>query len=76
MTDQTENTENTETSTQPSAELNINDLATLKLAVELSTARGAFKAEEMATVGIVYNKLSAFLEQVSKQAAANKSEGV
>jgi|LakMenE18May11ns_1017448.scaffolds.fasta_scaffold9861237_3 hypothetical protein len=74
MTEQSENT--TETSTQPTAELNINDLATLKAAVDLAATRGAYKAEEMAAVGNVYNKLAAFLEQVSKQATANNPEGV
>lgn len=46
----------------------INDLAVLKSAIEVATQRGAFQAEEMATVGAAYNKLAAFLENIAAQA--------
>ena len=45
-------------------QLTINDMIVLKNMVEITQARGAFKADEMTTVGNVYNKLSVFLEAV------------
>jgi hypothetical protein len=59
----------TEETTAPEAEateaqapgLSINDLAVLKSTVEVAANRGAFRAEEMATVGATYNKLAAFV---------------
>ena len=54
-------------------ELNIQDLATMKGIIDLASERNAFKPNEMAAVGIVYNKLSLFLEEVQKQAEAAKA---
>ena len=45
-------------------QLTINDMIVLKNMVEITQSRGAFKADEMVTVGSVYNKLSTFLEAV------------
>ena len=53
-------------------ELTIQDLAILKGIIELSTERGVFKAPELSTVGIVYNKLEMFLKEVEAQAKADK----
>ena len=60
--------------TQPQAadqaagtDLNINDLAALRSIIDVASSRGAFKAGEMAAVGAVYNKLSAFLDSVTKK---------
>jgi hypothetical protein len=53
-------------------ELNIQDLATMKGIIDLASERNAFKPNEMAAVGIVYNKLELFLEEVKKQAEAAK----
>ena len=53
-------------------ELNIQDLATMKGIIDLASERNAFKPNEMAAVGIVYNKLDAFLTEVQKQAEAAK----
>lgn len=53
--------------TQQSVDLTVNDLAMMKNIIDISAQRGAFKPAEMAAVGGVYNKLSAFLESVSKQ---------
>ena len=47
-------------------QLTINDMIVLKNMVEITQARGAFKADEMATVGTVYNKLKAFLDSLPK----------
>jgi len=53
-------------------EITISDLALLKSIVELGCTRGAFKAAEMKEVGEVYNKLTAFLEEVVAQAKARE----
>ena len=60
-------TENTQ-----SNELNIQDLALARAVIELATERGTFKANEMANVGALYNKLDAFLKEVEAQAKAAK----
>lgn len=52
-----------------STDLNISDLAALKSIVEISTQRGAFKANELEAVGKIYNKLNSFLESVTKREA-------
>lgn len=61
--------------TQPNGnpnDLNIQDLAVLRGVIELATERGTFKAQELAAVGTVYNKLDGFLQEVQKQAEAAK----
>jgi hypothetical protein len=55
-------------------ELNINDLAALKSIIDVASARGAFKPNEMVPVGTVYNKLEAFLTAAqAAQAAASQA---
>lgn len=72
MTDEVKETQD-QAAQQPAAnsqavtELNLNDLAALKSIVDVATTRGAFKAPELEAVGKVYNKLSAFLDSVSKK---------
>lgn len=60
-----------ETSQTPAVEqpasLTVQDLASLKTIIEVVSSRGAFKAEELATVGAVYNKLQAFMAAVTAQ---------
>jgi hypothetical protein len=51
---------------QQSVDLTVQDLALMKNIIDLCSTRGAFKPAEMAAVGGVYNKLSAFLETVNK----------
>lgn len=48
-------------------QITIADLALLKNLVDVACTRGAFKAEEMSTVGQVYDKLTAFLTQIVEQ---------
>jgi len=48
-----------------SPELTINDLAGIKQVIDVASSRGAFRPNEMMTVGTVYNKLEAFLTAVS-----------
>lgn len=50
-------------------DLNVSDLVALKSIIEVATQRGAFKATELEAVGKTFNKLSAFLEAVSKKEA-------
>lgn len=50
---------------QPSTPgLTIQDLITVAQIIQLTNQRGAFRAEELAAVGTLYNKLIAFLESV------------
>ena len=70
MTDTVQDsTEAQESATQePSNELNINDLNAMKVIIDIASSRGAFKPNEMTAVGQTYTKLTAFLDQVAKQA--------
>lgn len=52
-------------------QLTINDMIVLKNMVEITQSRGAFKADEMTTVGNVYNKLAVFLQAVMPQNTGN-----
>jgi hypothetical protein len=45
------------------AGLSLTDLVTVTQIIQLSSQRGAFRAEEMASVGTLYTKLVAFLQQ-------------
>ena len=55
-----------EQSQEAGAELNISDLQALKNIIDVASSRGAFKAPELAAVGTVYNKLTNFLNTVTK----------
>ena len=74
MTDTVQdNTEAQEPAAQePSNELNINDLNAMKVIIDIASSRGAFKPNEMTAVGQTYTKLTAFLDQVAKQAEGAK----
>jgi len=54
--------------TQPATDLNIGDLRNIALVIDVASTRGAFRANEMATVGLIYNKLQAFLAKVAPEA--------
>ncbi len=58
-----------ENKTNPN-DLTIQDLATMKGIIDVASERNAFKPNEMAAVGIVYNKLEYFLKQVEEQQKA------
>lgn len=51
-----------EVTAQENPSINLQDLIFLAQIIQVSTQRGAFRAEELANVGTVYNKLVAFLE--------------
>lgn len=60
---------------QPS--LGVQDLAVMKNIIEIASERGTFKANELSSVGIIYNKLSNFIkatEQQQKELAEAKAE--
>ena len=52
--------------------LSIGDLKNLSNILDVASTRGAFKANEMAGVGFLYNKLQAFLAKVAPE---QKPEG-
>lgn len=73
MTDTTQEvTQEAQAGTQQTNDLNINDLNAMKTIIDIASSRGAFKPNEMMAVGQTYSKLTAFLEQVAKQAEAQK----
>jgi hypothetical protein len=58
---------------QASTDLTINDLNALKVIIDIASSRGAFKPNEMVAVGQTYTKLETFLNEVAKQAEAQKA---
>lgn len=63
----TENQQPNTPQAEAGADLNISDLTALKSIIDVATQRGAFKAAELEAVGKVYNRLSGFLDSVSKK---------
>lgn len=58
-------------------ELNLNDLAAIRNLIEVVTQRGAFKANELSSVGILFDKINLFLEaaQAAQAPQASSPEG-
>jgi hypothetical protein len=52
---------------QTGTDLSIADLKNLATIIDVASTRGAFRANEMATVGAMYNKLQAFLTKVTPE---------
>lgn len=50
-----------------STDLNVSDLAAIKSIIDVATQRGAFRASELEAVGKTYNKLSNFLDSITKK---------
>jgi hypothetical protein len=67
MTEETNVQEQPQAQQQESTDLTINDLNAMKIIIDIASQRGAFKPNEMVLVGQTYNKLSVFLESVTKQ---------
>jgi len=68
-----------ETQQQSAPSLTLQDLVLVAQIIQLTSQRGAFKAEELADVGGLYNKLVAFLQstgalQPAAQAPATPTE--
>ena len=59
-----------QTSQPPASNLSIQDLQNLLLVVELASSRGAFRAQELSSVGSLFDRVSAFLNNVAPPAAA------
>ena len=61
---------------QQGPDLTVQDLQNLKSIIDVASQRGAFKPNEMTTVGTLYTKLEAFLNAVAEQqAAAAEAQG-
>mgnify|MGYP000249800842 CR=1 FL=1 len=74
---QTESTqENTQAQEQSQGpELTVQDLNALKAIIDVASSRGAFKPNEMTTVGQTYSKLEQFLVAVGAQQQQPEQEG-
>ena len=57
-----------------SAGLGIVDLRVIKEVIDVASARGAFKADEFATIGDTYGRLAAFLNQIDAANAPAEDE--
>lgn len=55
------------------AELTVQDLQALRSIIDVASQRGAFKPNEMMTVGQTYNKLESFLNAVAAQQSAEEA---
>ena len=72
MTDEVENPQVADTGSTPQpeqapADLNVSDLSAIKSIIDVATQRGAFRAAELEAVGKLYNKLSLFLDSITKK---------
>jgi hypothetical protein len=54
-------------------QITIADLDTIKNIIDLACTRGAFRGAELTQVGVVYDKLSEFLQAVIEQAKAQEA---
>lgn len=68
MSEQQTTAPETEAQAAP-AELTVQDLNALKVIIDVASQRGAFKPNEMTTVGTTYTKLETFLNAVAAQAS-------
>ena len=59
---------------QPTEGLQLTDLRIMMQILDVVTARGAIRADEMTTVGTLYGKLKAFVDQTT-QAAPSTEQG-
>jgi hypothetical protein len=64
--------ENQEQAQQP--ELNISDLQNVRILLEVAANRGAFRAQELTSVGAVFDRLNGFLNAVAPQAPEASTE--
>ena len=53
-------------------ELNLNDLVAIRSLIDVVTQRGVFKANELSSVGILYDKINTFLEAAQAAQAAQQ----
>ena len=55
------------------AQLTITDMMSIRNIIDAACSRGAFKANEMRSIGELYDKLNAFVESAQAQAQAEQS---
>jgi hypothetical protein len=55
-------------------QITISDLDALRNIVDLASSRGAFRGSELSQVGLVYDKLTKFLDAVVAQAQAQEAD--
>ena len=55
-------------------DLNIGDLKNLATIIDVASTRGAFRANEMATVGLMDNKLQGFLAKVAPETKPEETQ--
>lgn len=74
MDQQTTETQETATATATGADapadLTVQDLQALKVIIDVASQRGAFKPNEMQTVGATYTKLEQFLGAIAQAQSA------
>jgi len=76
----TEEVQSAEATPQPApaneapVELTVQDLGNIKQIIDVASQRGAFKPNEMTTVGTTYTKLETFLAAVAQQQASTEGE--
>lgn len=59
---------------QQPPELNINDLQNLRAIIDTACRRGAFGANEMSSVGVVFDRLNTFLTSVTPPAQTEETK--
>jgi hypothetical protein len=64
-----------ETAPAAAPELNINDLVAMRNVIDVVTKRGAFQANELSSVGQLFDKLNAFLDAAQKAQPAAPAQG-
>ena len=52
--------------------LSLGDLKNLTTIIDIASSRGAFRANEMASIGLMYNKLQSFLTKTAPTNAAQQ----
>jgi hypothetical protein len=65
----------TEAAPAAAPELNINDLVAMRNVIDVVTKRGAFQANELSSVGQLFDKLSTFLDAAQKAQPAAPAQG-
>jgi hypothetical protein len=58
----------------PQPELNINDLIAMRNLIDVVTQRGAFKANELSSVGVLFDKLNSFVDAAQKTQQAQQEQ--
>lgn len=57
-----------------SSDLSISDLRNISTIIDVASTRGAFRANEMATVGVMFNKLAAFLAKIAPEQKSESTQ--